>query len=109
MTTKNIIPPSLREQFEQQILASGQFDEVPHVLLFSTYENGAYKNPVIHGMWMGYQLPKAEMPMYSMFDKALARILVISEEELDAQLAPFQGHDNFEDRQWRIDMMRKYS
>ena len=109
MTTTNIIPPSLREQFEQQILASGQFGEVPNVLLFSTYENGAYKNPVINGMWMGYQLPKAEMPLYSMFDKALARILVISEEELEAQLDPFQGHDNYEDRKSRIRMMRKYS
>lgn len=108
MTTTNIIPPSLREQFEQQILASGQFGEVPNVLLFSTYENGAYKNPVIHGMWMGYQLPKADMPLYLMLDKVLLILLAISEEELDAQLAPFQGHDNFEDRKSRIRMTRKY-
>ncbi|MBP4081390.1 hypothetical protein [Aeromonas sp. MrichA-1] len=109
MTTKNIIPPSLREQFEQQILASRQFHGVPHDLLFSKAENGAYENPVIQATWIGYQMPKAEMPLYSMFDKALARILVISEEELEAQLDPFQGHDNFEDRKSRIRMMRKYS
>jgi hypothetical protein len=109
MTTTNIIPPSLREQFEQQILASGQFNGVSHELLFSKTENGAYENPVIHATWIGYQMPKADIPLYSMFDKALARILVISEEELEAQLAPFQGHDNFEDRKSRIRMMRKYS
>ena len=103
-----ITPPSLREQFEQQILASGQFGEASHDLLFSTAENGTYENPVIHAMWIGYQMPKADMPLYDMFDKAVARLLIISNKELDAELAPFQEHDNFADREWRIHMLRKY-